>query len=93
MARIRNIESDLADIDADLWKKMVEARNNMKGSETVWCYVNSKIFTHLDILTADKNNVKYSRDNPYGTPLLMFRDMPIRKCDALLETETAVAAA
>lgn len=93
VARIRNIESALSAIDADLWKKIIEARNNMKGSTPVWMYVNSKIFTHLDILTADKQNVKYSRDNPYGTPLLMFRDMPIRKCDALLETETAVAAA
>jgi len=93
VARIRNIESALADIDADLWKKIVEARNNFKGSEPVWMYVNSMIFTHLDILTADKQNVQYSSDNPYGTPMLMFRDIPIRKCDALLQTETAVAAA
>lgn len=93
VARIRNIESALTAIDADLWKKIVEARNNFKGSETVWMYVNGKIFTHLDILTADKQNVKYSDKNPYGKPLLMFRDIPIRKCDALLETETAVAAA
>jgi hypothetical protein len=93
VARIRNIESALTAIDADLWKKLVEARNNFKGKETVWAYTNSKIFTHLDILTAQKNNVRYSSNNPYGKPLLMFRDMPIRRCDALLETETAVAAA
>jgi len=93
VARIRNIESALSAIDADLWKKIIEARNNFKGKEPVWLYCNGKIFTHLDILTADKQNVHYSDKNPYGTPMLMFRDMPIRKCDALLETETAVAAA
>lgn len=93
VSRIRNIESALSAIDSDLWKKIIEARNNFKGSEAVWMYVNGKIFTHLDIMTADKQNVHLSSDNPYNRPLLMFRDMPVRKLDALLETETAVAAA
>ena len=93
VARIRNIESAVANIDSNLWRKLVEAKNNFKGSETVWIYVNGKIFTHLDLMTADKTNVHYSDKNPYGTPMMMFRDSPIRRCDALTETETAVAAA
>jgi len=94
VARIRNIESDIESLDTDVWRKIVEARNNFpQNAGTVWMYVNGKMFTHLDIMTADKGNVHLSSDNPYNRPLLMFRDMPIRKCDCLLETETAVAAA
>ena len=91
--RIRNIESALSAISTDLVKKIIEARNDFEGEETVWMYVNSRIFTHLDILTMDKTNVRYSSDNPYGKPLLMFRDMPIRKCPSITNLETAVAAA
>ena len=93
VARIRNIESALSNIDTTLWKKIVEARNNFKGQATVWLYCSPQIYTHLDIMTADKMNVHYSSDNPWGQRMLMFRDMPIRKCDAILNEETAVAAA
>jgi hypothetical protein len=91
--RIRNIESSLSAISTDLIKKIIEARNDFMGEETVWMYVNSRIFTHLDWLTVDKTNVKYSSENPYGKPMMMFRDMPIRKCPSILNDETAVAAA
>lgn len=91
--RIRNIESSLAAISTELTKKIIEAKNDFEGNETVWIYCNNRIFTHLDILTQDKTNVRYSSDNPYGKPLLMFRDSPIRKCPSITNTETAVAAA
>jgi len=92
--RIRNIESAISNRSVDLVNKIIEARNDFEGEETVWMYVNGRIFTHLDILTMDKTNVKYSSDNPYGKPLLMFRDMPIRKqsVKAISNEETAVAA-
>lgn len=92
VARIRNIESALSAIDTDLWKTIIRARNNFKGQAPVWMYVNGAIFTQLDIMTADKQNVRYSSENPWGTPQLMFRDMVIGKCDCLSETEDAVAA-
>lgn len=91
--RIRNIESALSAISTDLVKKIIEAKNDFMGNETVWIYANNRLFTHLDILTMDKQNVRYSSDNPYGKPLLMFRDSPIRKCPSITNTETAVAAA
>ena len=91
--RIRNIESSLSAISTDLVKKIIEAKNDFVGNSTVWMYVNSRIFTHLDILTMDKQNVQLSSDNPYNRPLLMFRDSPIRKCPSITNTETAVAAA
>ncbi len=92
--RIRNIESAIANRTVNLINKIIEARNDFRGSETVWMYVNPRMFTHLDILTSDKTNVQYSPNNPYGKPLLMFRDMPIRKTSpqAISNAETAVAA-
>jgi hypothetical protein len=91
--RIRNIESALSAISTDLTKKIIEAKNDFEGNETVWIYCNNRMFTHIDLLTMDKQNVKMSSDNPYGKPLLMFRDSPIRKCPSITNTETAVAAA
>lgn len=92
-ARIRNVESAIASMDVSLWKKVLEARNNFKGKEPVWMYVSSNVFTQLDIQAAQKNNVLYDKNNPWGVLRMRFRDMPIGKCDCISETETAVAAA
>ena len=93
--RIRNIASAISARTVSLSDKIIEAKNDFVGEETVWMYVNPRIFTHLDLLTADKTNVRYSSDNPYGKPLLMFRDSPIRKTSpqTISISETAVAAA
>lgn len=93
VARLRNIKKGISNIDTNLWRKIVEIKNNFRGQETVWMYVGQQIFTHLDIMTADKNNVQLSSANPYNEPLLMFRDSPIRLDDSLNTDEAAVAAA
>ena len=93
VARIRNIESSISSMDTTLWKKIVEARNNFKGNETVWMYVSPQVHTQLDIMETQKVNVQYDKMNPWGELRLRFRDMPIGKEDAISETETAVAAA
>lgn len=93
VARIRNCPAAIASMDITIWKKVIEARNNFKGNETVWMYVSPTMFTQLDIMTVQKNNVFYDSNNPWNSPMLRFRDMPIGKCDCISETETAVAAA
>jgi len=90
--RLRNIETSLANINTDLPKRIIQIRNDFYGNETVWMYCNRTMFTHIDILTMDKQNVQYSTNNPYGKPLLMFRDMPVRRCDSISDAETAVTA-
>lgn len=92
-ARIRNVYSSIASMDVTLWKKIIEARNNFKGNAPVWMYVSSSVFTQLDIQAAQKNNVFWDTNNPWGKLMLRFRDMPIGKCDCISESETAVAAA
>ena len=99
VARIRNIECDMYNLatsmaaNVTLCHKIIQARNNMKGKTVPWMYVSAGIYTQLDIMQMDKNNVHMSDANPWGRPMLMWRDMPIRKMDAISETETAVAAA
>lgn len=93
VVRIRNIESAVANVTTDTIKKIIEAREMFNGNETVWMYTNRRIRTHFRIMAEAKQNVLYSSENPYNIPLLMFGDMPIRRCDAILNTETAVAAA
>jgi len=92
-ARIRNVEVSIDSMDTTLWKKVIEARNNFKGSEPVWMYCSRTILTQLDIMSVEKQNVFYDKNNPWGTLRLRFRDMPIGKCDCISESETAVAAA
>jgi hypothetical protein len=92
-ARIRNVYASVASMDITLWKTVVRARNNFKGSAPVWMYVSPNVFTQLDIMSMERNNVFYDKNNPWNKPLYRFRDMPIGKCDCISETETAVAAA
>jgi len=91
--RIRNIESAISAIDTNLWKYLIQARNSFLGGEPVFMYVSQGIFNHLDILSVDKQNVRYSSDNVWSKPLLMWRDCVIGKCDCISDAETAVAAA
>ena len=92
IVRIRNIESDVASLSTNLVKKIVEAREYFNGPAP-FVYTNRRIRTHLRLLAMDKNNVQYSSENPYKIPLMMIDDMPVRRCDAILNTETAVTAA
>lgn len=95
IVRVRNIESAIASIASNrtLWQKLLEAREMFNGPETVWMYTNRRIRAQLKIMVADKVNVQYSVENPYKIPLLTFDDMPIRRLDAISNSETAVAAA
>ena len=53
-------------------------------------YCNSTIRTQMDIAAKDKSNVNYSSAEIWGKPVMTFRGVPVRKVDALLNTETAI---
>ncbi len=88
--RIANIETSGSSntLDEDL---IIEALNKMpnqgRGSRL---YTNRTGMTQFDILAKDKTNVNYNPNAPFGQPLYTFRTHPIRLCDALLDTETAI---
>ena len=94
VARLRNIESSIDALDLNIIKQITEIKTEaFKGPETVWMYVPPRMETHMKIMVQNKQNVMFSKENPYGVPLLMWDDSPIRRVDAINLTETAVAAA
>jgi len=95
VARIRNIESAIASIDATLKKTIFRCLNEgmIHGSGTIWMYIPRRMKTHFDVLLEAKQNVTFSRDNPYNVEMPMWGGtVPIQTCDALGITETAVTA-
>jgi hypothetical protein len=72
---------------------IIKALNKMPiagGSPSARIYANRNLKTQFDILAKDKTNVNYYSDNPFGVQTTMFRGVPIRLSEALVNTETAI---
>jgi len=88
--RIANVETsgstNIFDDDT-----LIEALNNLpyNGVGAV-VYCNRTIKTQMDIRAKDKSNVNYSPAEVWGRPVMTFRGVPVRRVDAILDTETAV---
>lgn len=61
------------------------------GSGQARIYVNRTLKTQLDILAKDKSNVNYTSDNAFGVPVTRFRGVPVRLCESIVNTETAIS--
>jgi hypothetical protein len=90
--RIANIETSGADntLDDD---DVIEALNLLPkagGNGATMIYVNRTIKTQMEIMAKDKANVNYSADTAFGVPITRFRGIPVRLCEALVNTETAI---
>lgn len=89
--RIANIEtagsSNIFDED-----KLIEVLNSMKNrGKGSLIYCNRTGLNQFDINAKDKTNVQYDANSPWGYPIYRFRTHPIRLCDALLDTESAIS--
>jgi hypothetical protein len=89
LANIDSVPGTTNTLDED---KMIQIRNNFQTSGTISMYVNETVFTQLQILAKDKQNVFWDTDSPFGRPQLMFQDMPVRRMDkqSLTNTETSL---
>jgi hypothetical protein len=85
--RLANIDTAAGSSDSLDEDKIIEVRNNFKSNDTIYMYCNETIFTQLQILAKDKTNVHWTEQNPFGKPQLYFLDMPVRRCDAILNVE------
>lgn len=89
--RIANIEtagtSNIFDED-----DLITALNRLpfQGRGAV-IYCNRTIKTQIDINAKDKSNVAYGSAEVFGRPVTTFWGVPIRQCDAILDTETAIS--
>lgn len=96
VVRIANIDiSDLtknASTGADLIDLMIQALeiipNMSMGRAVFYCSRTVRSFLRRQIL--NKNNVNLTFENVSGKQILTFDGVPVRKTDALLETEAAV---
>lgn len=97
IVRIANIDvSDLtknASTGADLIDLMIQALeiipNMSMGRPVFYCSRTVRSFLRRQIL--NKNNVNLTFENVAGKQVLSFDGVPVRKTDAILETEAAVA--
>ena len=72
---------------------IIAALNKMPkagGGPTARIYGNRNLKTQLDILAKDKTNVNYYVDNVFGEPMTIFRTVPIRLAEGLLNSEVAI---
>lgn len=95
VVRIANVDvSNLStETAADLIDTMVDAYHkvpNIKMGRAAW-YCNRTIATFLHKQARDEKNVYLTMDSVGGAPVTSFLEIPVRRCDALLDTEAAVS--
>jgi hypothetical protein len=93
IGRIANCEtSGSANIfDEDLLIKILN-RMPERGKGAV-IYANATIISYMEILLKDKTNVNFTPskgEGLAGEPVMRFRGCPVRKVDAIVDTETAL---
>lgn len=97
--RVANIDvSDLAtfgagtDNSAALIRLLIQAKNLLPtmGMGKMSIYCNRTVKTWLDIMISEKANVNLTLQDYGGQPTTMFQGIPIRQCDAILNTEAQI---
>lgn len=85
---------DETDTSANIFKFAADAVNrvwNLNSGRAAW-YCNRKVKTALDIKALEKANAMVSIETlQSGKPMTRLLGLPVRRCDALLNTEAAVA--
>jgi hypothetical protein len=93
IVRICNIESTgssniiTPNLMAQAWRKL-PTRNVMSGKLVFYC--NSTVLTQLDEALMDKSNAAFTIKEIFGQPVTHFWGIPVRQCDSILNTETAL---
>lgn len=102
VARVANIDVSDLTVDASAGANLLESMTNMyykhhgrrmmKGRTFI--YVNTTIMKFLDFQARNvpKNlELQYSQTGPNAQEVLYYRGIPIRECDALVESEAVVS--
>ena len=96
VARIANIDLNALEGSSapDLITLMIKAAHKIPstsmGRPAIYC--NKDIATYLDLQAMKKENMMLTYSEVDGKPMTSFRGIPIRVCDAILNTEAAVSA-
>lgn len=88
VVRIANVDPEAA-FD---YKLLIQAYNAIPtmgmGKAVIYC--NRAVKTQFDIAAAEKSNAALSLKEVFGEPVTAFWNVPIRQCDAILNTEAVV---
>ena len=88
--RIANLEtSGSSNIFSD--SDLITALNKMDRTDNAVIYVNRQIYTQMQIAFKDRANVNFTMEQAWGRPIMHFMGIPIKRCDEMLATETAIA--
>ena len=89
IVRIANIEQSPAAFD---YKHLIRAINTIPnlGMGKAVFYTTRSIKTELDIAAAEKSNAALSITEVFGKPQTNFWGIPVKQCDSLLATESAL---
>ena len=82
------------DQSANLLKNMIQMKNYIQNPNAgrMFFYCNRVVHTYLEIKAMNKfNNMLTNERLENGTTLTKFAGIPIRRCDAILNTETQVS--
>lgn len=90
IGRIANIESSGSTniFDEDL---LITLLNRMVTGPGTRIYCNQEVMTQIQIRAKDKANVNLSIGDAFGKPIYNFLGVPIRKVDAILNTDAAIS--
>lgn len=95
LIRIANIDmsKDMTDAEAQaLILKIIKAKAYLpQGDGTISILCNADIMSVFDQATLTKSNVVYTSTDPWGKAINMLRDMRIRRCDSIVNTEAVVS--
>jgi len=85
-----------SDTSAKLLRLMIQAQNLIPGNPNGYglkyaFLMNKTTKTWADIMTTEKSNGAFTLKEIHGQEFTHFRGMPIIKCDALTDAESAVA--
>lgn len=93
-ARLANI--DVSKLQAGTYTKLIEDMiltmwklKSIRSGLRIYC--NRTVAAYLDVLAQSKTNVNLTHAEFAGRPVTMFRGIPIRISDAILNTEAAVS--
>jgi len=92
VANIDLLKLDDADYQILLYKAMIKAKHAMpsatKGNKVFYC--GAAVSAMLDFASVEKANAALGLKEVFGEEVVTFRGVPIRQCDAILETEARV---
>lgn len=88
---VSNLEGDSAADLLELMRKAFYRINRYRAGGTTVIYCNTNVLMHFDKQVDSKSNIHFNYQEYLGAKTLHYKNIPIRECDQILDTEAAVS--